>query len=531
MKYIKELLGVLFLGTFLLTSGPVYADYSLNILHFNDMHARFEPINKYDSGCKPKDDLAGKCFGGAARMKTALDNRRAALGKAKANVLTLVGGDMFQGSLFYVTYKGSMSADVLNQFGVDAFALGNHEFDNGPKVLENFANKVKFPLLFANADLNNEPRLKDKISPYVVKEVGGQKIGIIGLTTPDTAEIANPGPTVKFTEEEKALPGIIAKLKEQGVNKIILLTHIGFRRDVELAGTIEGVDVIVGGHSNTLPEKYPTMVKGPGGKSVAVVQAYAYGKYLGEVSVAFDDDGNVKKAKGQPWLMNAMVEPDPEMLAYVKQAAAPLEKLKATVIGKTSAAIDGNRKSCRADVCEMGVLVADAMLASVKDQGINLAIQNGGGLRASIDAGDITMGEVLTVLPFQNALATFKLNGAGVIAALENGFSRGRGEAGRFPQVAGMKVTWNPAADSGSRVVSAMVQGADGTYKPVDKSAVYGVVTNNYMRGGGDGYKIFATDGMEAYDFGDNLEDVVSAYLKAKGTYKPYVDQRLTAVK
>ncbi len=515
---------------FATAANTALADYNLTILHFNDMHSRFDPINKYDSGCKPKDDLARKCFGGAARMKTALDIRRAALGKTKTNVLTMVGGDMFQGSLYYVTYKGSMSAEILNRFGIDAFALGNHEFDNGPGVLEKFAQQVKFPLLFANGDLGREPRLSGKILPYVIKEAGGQKIGIIGLTTPDTAEISNPGSTVSFTQEEKILPGLIAQLKAEGVSKIILLTHIGFGRDLELAAKIKGIDVIVGGHSNTLPKKYPTMVIGPEGKSVAVVQAYAYGKYLGEVSVTFDDDGNVKKAKGQPWLLNAMVQPDPEMLAYIKKAAEPLEKLKATVIGSTAAAIDGNRKSCRRTVCEMGVLVADAMLASVKEQGVQLAIQNGGGLRASIDAGDVTMGEVLTVLPFQNSLATFKLSGDGVIAALENGFSKKRGEAGRFPQIAGMTVTWAPEKKPGNRVVSIKVQAADGMFKLIDKSAIYGVVTNNYMRGGGDGYKVFATDGTEAYDFGDNLEDVVAAYLKAGGPYKPYIDNRISTV-
>jgi 5'-nucleotidase len=139
------------------------------------------------------------------------------------------------------------------------------------------------------------------------------------------------------------------------------------------------------------------------------------------------------------------------------------------------------------------------------------------------------MGEVFTVLPFQNTLATFQLSGAGVIAALENGVSRVEDGAGRFPQVAGMRYTWNPAAEPGSRIVSAELETEDG-WVAIDPEAVYGVVSNNYMRGGGDGYSMFAADGMNAYDFGPGLEQVVADYLSAAEGYTPYTDGRITAV-
>ena len=174
----------------------------------------------------------------------------------------------------------------------------------------------------------------------------------------------------------------------------------------------------------------------------------------------------------------------------------------------------------------MGVLVADAMLARVKSQGIDLAITNGGGLRASIDAGEITMGEVLTVLPFQNTLSTFQLSGAGVIAALENGVSQVEEGAGRFPQVSGLKFTFDPNMEAGSRIVDVMV-GHAGAWAPIDPTKIYGVVSNNYMRSGGDGYKIFATDGMNAYDFGPALDEVVAAYLVENQPYTPYLDDRI----
>ena len=171
----------------------------------------------------------------------------------------------------------------------------------------------------------------------------------------------------------------------------------------------------------------------------------------------------------------------------------------------------------------MGSLIADAMLDRVKDQGIDVAIQNGGGIRASIDAGPVTMGEVLTVLPFQNTLATFEATGEDVLAALENGVSQVADGAGRFPQVAGITYTADLSMDPGSRITEATIGG-----EPVDPAATYLMVTNNYMRNGGDGYAMFE-DAANAYDFGPGLEQVVADYLGAQdGAYQPYTDGRIT---
>ncbi|MFT6657145.1 bifunctional metallophosphatase/5'-nucleotidase [Maritalea sp.] len=527
----KKIALALALGTMMASAAaPAFADYTLNILHFNDMHSRFEPVSKYDSDCSAGDNAAGKCFGGAARLKTFIETRRSAIEAAGGNVVTLVGGDQFQGSLYFTTYKGKLNAEVLNTMGIDAMAVGNHEFDNGPAGLSNFADLVNFPVMFANGDLSGEPLLDGKIPPYTILEVGGEKLGVIGLLTPDTVDIASPGDTVKIFTEDYQLPELISKLNGDGVNKIILLTHIGISSDIELATSISGIDVIVGGHSHTLLEDYPTVVEGPDGNEVQIVQANAYTKYVGELSVTFDDEGNVKDAGGQAWSLDARVAEDKDILAKIAEAAGPLEELKNTIVGETTGAIEGNRSFCRAETCEMGVLVAEAMLDRVKNQGVTIAIQNGGGLRASIDAGEITMGEVLTVLPFQNTLATFELKGSDVIAALENGVSQVETGAGRFPQIAGLKFSYKPSAEPGSRIVSVEVLGDEGTFGALDPAATYGVVSNNYMRNGGDGYKVFSTNGMKAYDFGPNLEDVVADYISAGGAYTPMVDDRITAV-
>jgi 5'-nucleotidase / UDP-sugar diphosphatase len=228
--------------------------------------------------------------------------------------------------------------------------------------------------------------------------------------------------------------------------------------------------------------------------------------------------------------MDASIAEDEATQARIAALAGPLDEIRNEVIGATKTPIDGSRDTCRAGECQMGNLVADAMLARVKDQGIQIAIQNGGGLRASIDEGEVTMGEVLTVLPFQNTLATFQLKGSDVIAALENGVSEVTEGGGRFPQVAGLKVTWTRDKPAGERMTSVEVM-KDGAYVPIDPEAVYGVVSNNFMRGGGDGYKVFATNGMKAYDYGPGLEQVVADYVKASGGYTPYLDGRISEAK
>jgi 5'-nucleotidase len=260
---------------------------------------------------------------------------------------------------------------------------------------------------------------------------------------------------------------------------------------------------------------------------VPVVQAYAYTKYLGELTVTFDDEGNVTSAAGEPILLDASVTPDADMVARIKEMGAPIDEMKTRVVAETTDAVEGSRDVCRAGECAMGNLVADAMLARVKDQGVSIAIQNGGGLRASIDAGEVTMGEVLSVLPFQNTLSTFEVSGQTMIEALENGVGQIEDGAGRFPQVAGLKYAFDASKEPGARISDVMVMEGE-TWVAIDPAKTYGVVSNNYVRNGGDGYKMFAGDDKNAYDFGPDLADVVAEYLAEVGPYSAYTDGRIT---
>lgn len=512
-----------------LTAGAAAADYTLHVLHINDFHSRIESINRFDSTCSAEDETGGKCFGGVARLVTAINGLRDRLRAEGQNVIVLDAGDQYQGSLFYTTYKGAAEAEFMEKIGFDAMAVGNHEFDDGPDGLGVLLDKVSFPVVSGNIDVTRAAALNGRVQDRVVLNVGGEKIGIVSALTRDTVEIASPGPDVGFEDEIAALTADVAALQAEGVTKVIALTHVGLPADLAIAAAVPGIDAVVGGHSHTYlsasdPKRrgaYPTFVTGPGNALVPVVQAYAYGKYLGHLELTFDDAGNLKHAQGDTILLDASVTPDAATLARVQELGGPIAEVKARVVAESLAEITGSREMCRAEECPMGNLVADAMLDRVKDQGVQIAIANGGGLRASIDAGPVTMGEVLTVLPFQNTLSTFEVPGSAILAALENGVSQVEEGGGRFPQVAGMTFAFDPALPAGSRVSDVMVGGA-----PIDPAATYLVVSNNFVRQGGDGYRMFVS-AANAYDFGPDLADVVAEYLAKVGPYRPVIDGRI----
>jgi len=167
------------------------------------------------------------------------------------------------------------------------------------------------------------------------------------------------------------------------------------------------------------------------------------------------------------------------------------------------------------------------MLAATRGQGTQIALQNGGGLRAGIAAGEIRLGAVLTTLPFQNSVATLKLKGSDFVAALENGLSQVAQGGGRFPQVAGVRYTWDVSRPVGSRVVSVELRRADGSYGPFDPNATYSIATNDFMRRGGDGYTVLRDSAIDPYDFGPGLDDALAAYVRANSPVRVPTDGRI----
>ncbi len=513
--------------------------FTLYIMHTNDVHAHFEQINKYGGTCSQDAAAAGKCFGGVARRATEIKKIRA----EHPDALLLDAGDEFQGTLFFNQYQGKAAQKFMNMLGYNAMVVGNHEFDSGPKVLAEFIKGAKFPVLGANVDASQDPYLKGLLKPYVILNVNGHKVGIIGVTTEMTSILSSPGDKVKFSDPIETAQKYAKELESKGVNIIILLSHLGYNRDQELAKKVAGIDIIVGGHSHTFLANnnkkaagpYPTVVESPRKEPVLIVTAKAYGQYLGYLQATFNQDGVATAWEGEPILLDKNIPEDPQVLAVVKELAKPLEKLRHTVIGKAAVDLDGERSHCRFAECTMGDLVTDAILWKMKDQGIQIALQNGGGIRASIPAGDVTVGQVLEVLPFGNTVATFEIKGSDLLAALENGVSKADNPenegTGRFLQVAGLRYSWDPSQPVGHRIVSAEVRNADGTYSPIDPNATYKVAANNYIRHGGDGYSMFKEHAINPYDYGPLLADVVIDYIKAHSPVSVKLEGRIKKVK
>jgi len=538
MKNKLNILLVMLLLVLVISAVPVNAqggDFELTVLHTNDVHARVDQFDSRGNTCDEDELAADECFGGAARRKTMIDQVEAEGG----NVVLLDAGDQFQGTLFYNQYRGGAAEEMMNLLGYDAMAVGNHEFDDGPGTLGSFVRGVNFPVLSANIDVSAEPELAGAIQPYTVLDVGGEKVGVVGYTTEDTAILSSPGPNVKFNNIETSVQAAVDELAAEGINKIIAVSHGGFARDREVASTVSGLDVIVAGHTNTYLSNtdedaegpYPVVVSAPDGNPVLLVSDFTWGKYLGRLDVTFNADGIVSQYSGDPILLDSSVAQDEAVQARVDGLAVPLKELMSRVVGSAAVDLDGERANCRFGECVMGNLIADAMLWQTKSEGVQVALQNGGGIRASIPAGDVTVGDILTVLPFGNLISTFEVTGAELMQALENGVSRAENPenegTGRFPQVAGMQFSWNPALPAGARIISADVQNADGTYSPLDMNATYKVASNDFVRNGGDDYQMFV-GARNAYDFGAALDEAVQAYIVANSPVAPALEGRIS---
>lgn len=520
------------------TSAGWAGDLTLTLLHTNDFHARLAPVTADGSRCRAKDAEVHKCFGGVARLATEV----AALRASRPHPLLFDAGDRFQGSLFYTYYKSAALKPFFEALGYQAMTLGNHEFDDGPAELSYFLTGLTVPVISANVDASAEPLLAGKFGATLVLTVDGEKIGLIGLTTPSTATNAKPGANVRFTDPVAAAKAGVEALHRQGIKRILVLSHLGLAEDRKLAAAVDGVAVIVGGHSHTLLRDgdpraaggSPQVATSPSGKPVLIVQGYFAGVYLGVLEVTLNDDGVPVAWKGEPVLLDDSIPEDPALHGFVSALEKPLVPLLAQPVGTAAVALTGERSLCRFEECNLGNLIADAILEQTKDQGTQIAIINGGGIRAGIPAGPVSIGQILEVLPFANTVSTFDLGGADVRAALEYGVGRaenpGNDGTGRFPQVSGLRYSWNAAAPVGQRIVKVEVRQPDGSFAALDPAATYHVASHDYLRNRGDGYSMFRDKASNAYDGGALVSDALAAYIAAHTPVAPAVEGRITRV-
>ncbi|XP_057320783.1 protein 5NUC-like [Microplitis mediator] len=536
--------------------GKTNDEWNLQILHNSDMHSRFEQTRSTSSKCFPYyTSKQGKCYGGFARIATLVRKAK----NSTIPTLFLNAGDTYQGTVYYTVHKWRIVSKFLNLLKPDAISLGNHEFDDGPEGLVPFINAAEFPIVTSNLDLTGEPELAaaTKLSNSTVITVDGRRVGIIGYLTPETKVISSPGKVV-FLDEVETVRREVNKLQADNVTIIIALGHSGFGADKKIAAEVDGVDLVIGGHTNTflysgrkpdleVPEGlYPTEVIQKNGRKVYVVQAYAYTKYLGNLSVTFDAAGEIRSINGNPILVTSDIEQAPDILHELEAWRPTDELLTKTPLGFTKVFLDGDKKRCRSRECNFGNLITEAMVDYNAKQYLtgfgwtdaSIAIVNSGIIRKSINKAldtPITMKDVLESLPFYNAIVKVKMTGNDIFEMLEHSVNALVCKkicpiTGRFLQFSGLTVIYNISQPYGHRVVRDSVfvlcsNCRTPIYEVIDPNKTYTILTTDYLLNGGDGYKMLKN--LTWTNTGVTTDQILANYLINKSPIYPIIDNKI----
>lgn len=560
------------------------AGLEINIAHINDQHSQLEPFSGTTMQLDGQDMLVE--LGGFSRITTLFEQA-----EELPNLIKLHAGDAITGTLYYTFYQGEADAQMMNTVCFDAFALGNHEFDDGDAGLKVFLDSLatdecNTPVLAANVKPAVGTPLApvavdDYIKPYTVKEVDGRQVGIVGIDIKGkTQNSSRPLETTEFLDERQAAQDAIDELKEQGVEHIVLLTHQGYENDIKLAAELSGVDVIIGGDSHTLlgdfesvgyptSGPYPTIEKNLDGDTVCIGQAWEYSKAFGLMNVKFDATGKVESCAGQASLvigdsfeksdgadafvpvteaekadLLALLDDMPQVVVAEKDAEAEavletfksqIDEKKAEVIGFASepfclVRVPGETTNRSAGVpgCEnanllakgsdAAQLVAEAFLdASLR---ADFSLQNAGGVRVPVNAGDISYNTAFTLLPFTNVLVELDITGQEVMDALEDAVSNhlDAGQStGSQPYAAGLRWDLDLSQPKGMRFSNLEVRSESGTWEALQPAAEYVMVTNDFIAEGRDGYTALAAvteDGRSTNTFLLYTQSLVDYLLK-----------------
>lgn len=509
---------------FLAVSGPGHAEYNLTLLYTSDIHAHFDARAEDERLCIDDSQAIDGCSGGMARLAAAISQIRA----THDNVLLVDAGDMARGTDYYSFYRGSLAAELMNAIGYDAMAPGNHEFDMGLDGIVQFAREITFPLVAANVDISAAPELDNELFSSIAMSKNGQMIGIVGVTIPDMYERSEPGSALAFSEPVLAVQQEVDKLTGQGINIVILVSHLGYYPDRRLAQRLKDVDIIVGGHSHVLLSNTAADALGPSPDFVngtGILQAGGFAEYLGFLDVKFDERGQIIETNGSPIPLTGQIAEDEFVAARLSDARREIAQLRLARRAETVGLIDGSREACWVAECAAGNLIADALLDHQRYRGAEIALYHSGAINASIDLGDVTFDQVKALLRYGYAMSRFQATGEQIIAALEYGVSSYPGTSSDFLQVSGIRFEFDPSAPAGERLNSVEVV-ENGDYVPLLEQKTYLVVSNTTLRQGRGGFNFFK-DVPYAYDHSLFIWDIVMDYLSKNSPYMPVRENRI----
>lgn len=492
-----------FIVGFVLTFAlPFEGLYELDIIHYNDFHARFEETSVASPTCRFNN---GSCLGGFPRLFKKIEDLR----KEKPHSILLNAGDSFQGTYWYSLLKWNVTQEFMNLLPHDAHAIGNHEFDDGPQGLAPYLRALKAPVLAANMDTTKEPVLNGLYRPHVIIERKKRRIGLIGLITTDTKILSSAG-NVEFTDPREALRREAKLLNEKGVDIIIVLSHCGLDVDKELARDYgKYVDVIVGGHTHSLlwngpapsgeavAGPYPVIVQTSSNNDhkVLIVQASAFTKYMGSLTVLFDYRGDFVKWQGEPIFLDRSLPEDENIKSRLAPYAEMVHRAEQVAIGESRTTLPF--EDCVFGECALGDMLVDGMTEfgnSLKSDVQYISFIQRGNIKSSIPSGPITKGVIFELLPFNDRIEDFELQGKDILLALERSVSRAWDynpfKGPYVLQVSGLQVTYNISLPEGHRVTSVFV-GNKKSDVPLDPELYYHVIVPAYLADGGDGFSMF----------------------------------------
>ncbi len=445
-----------------LAQGAGERTVKVTLLQLNDVYQ----ISAIDKGTR----------GGLARVATL----RKRVMEEQPNTLFLLGGDTIAPSVASNIFKGQQMIAVWNMIGLDLAVLGNHEFDFGPEVLRARIKESRFAWLATNVIDKKSGKPFADTPPFIIREIGGVKLGFFGLLTPDTKDFSSVGPDVAFLDPCETARKIVPEMKAKGAQIIIAMTHLAMREDKQVA-RCASIDVIVGGHEHDMLESLAGRTP--------IFKWGADARDLGRI------DLNIKLPSGElesiDWTaipVTSDVKDEPVSAAliadYEKKVSADVDK----PIGSTKVPLDARGGMNRSRETNLGSYIADAYRKAVN---ADVALFNGGSIRAGkvFSPGALTKRDVMAILPYENPIVKIEVTGATLRAALEHGVSRSaeEKEPGRFPQVSGVRFTFDARRAPGSRIISAEIGG-----QPLDDKKTYTLATNTFLvLKGGDGYTMF----------------------------------------
>ncbi|KAM7307456.1 protein 5NUC [Ixodes scapularis] len=520
--------------------------FNITVLHTNDIHSRFLEANKRGGVCTDKDREKDGCYGGVARIVTKVKE----LKNKNKHTFFFNGGDFFQGTVWYTVLKYKIVAEAMSRMMYDSVCLGNHEFDDGPEGLAPFLKKMveaNVTVLGTNLDTSLEPLLNEtNLKKSIIYEVNNLKIGVMGVVTQETMQIARPG-KIKILDEIQSIQKEVQNLKQEQVKFYVVISHVGFELDKKIAAEVEEIDLVVGGHTNTFlytgepprPEDkvegdYPTIVNKKSNRQGLVVQDYWAGKYLGHLELEFNNDGSLKNWSGNPILLDNTTKEDPDIVCMLEPYKEVVENASKEYIGITKVKLEASDKVCRIKECNTVNLITDAFLAFYADRNstnntddwsdVNAAVVNSGIAKTTVDQGVILRENMMSMMPYESTLYVLTMTGLQLTNMFEHGASKftwfGDPE-GAFLQVSGIRVAFNFSLEKGCRVIKLDILCSKckiPKYEPVMLNETYRIVTTSYVANGGDGFTFDSTVKKETEGVVDN--EVVIEYVRKMSPIK-----------